>query len=76
MQLSYQLPALATLRLLHSDHKSPHKSKSHRILELLGRRHANTKPCSAPYKLPRVLLQADARLTQNEIPNLDKGVST
>lgn len=42
----------------------------------MGRRCSNTKPCPTPYKLLRVLIQADARLAQNEILNLDKRVLT
>lgn len=41
------------------------------ILDFMGQRCLSIKPYPTPYKLPRVFLQADARLAQNAIPNLD-----
>lgn len=54
----------------------PHpKSKSHGVPGFMAQRCSNTKPCSAPYRLLRILLQADARLAQNKNTE-DKGVLT
>ncbi|KAK4832026.1 hypothetical protein QYF61_020541 [Mycteria americana] len=64
--------ALATLRLLHSCHKSPPEVQIPWVPEFMGQRCSNTKPHPTPYKLLRVLLQADARPAQNENLNLDK----
>lgn len=54
------------------------KSKSHGVSEFMVQRCSNSKPCSTPYWgfLLRILLQADARLAQNRILTVDKGVLT
>lgn len=54
----------------------PGKPKSHEILDFMEQRCLNTKSYPTPYKLPRVFLQANARLAQNEIPNLDNSLRT